>query len=54
LSGAILLFAESAGSLAELGAFAALKTVAPSLIAVLSDYYYEQSSFIRNGPVKYL
>lgn len=52
--GAILLFAESAGSLAELGAFAATPTIAPSLIAVLDDYYYGQSSFIRNGPVKFL
>ena len=52
--GVILLFAESAGSLAELGAFAALRTVAPSLIAVLDDHYYYQSSFIKNGPVLYL
>lgn len=52
--GVILLFAESPGSLAELGAFAALKTIAPSLIAVLDDYYYNKSSFIRHGPVKYL
>lgn len=52
--GLILLFAESAGSLAELGAFAALKTVAPSLLAILDDFYYGQSSFIRNGPVKFL
>lgn len=52
--GLILLFAESAGSLAELGAFSALQTVAPRLLAVLDDYYYNQVSFIRNGPVKYL
>lgn len=52
--GLVLLFAESAGSLAELGAFAALGTIAPSLLAVLDEYYYNQVSFIRNGPVKYL
>ncbi len=52
--GLILLFAESPGSLAELGAFAALTSVAPSLLAVLDDHYYEQISFIRNGPIKYL
>jgi hypothetical protein len=52
--GLIVLFAESAGSLAELGAFAALKTVAPSLLAVIDDYYYDQSSFIRNGPILFL
>lgn len=52
--GLILLFAESAGSLAELGAFAALETVSPRLLAVLDDFYYNEVSFIRNGPVRYL
>lgn len=52
--GLILLFAESAGSLAELGAFAALPNVAPSLLAVLDNFYYDQSSFIKNGPIKHL
>jgi hypothetical protein len=52
--GLILLFAESAGSLAELGSFAVMPTVSPSLLAVLDDYYYNRSSFIRNGPVQYL
>jgi hypothetical protein len=52
--GLILLFVESAGSLAELGAFAALDTVAPSLLAVLDDFYYGQGSFVRDGPVRYL
>lgn len=54
LVGLILLFAESAGSLAELGAFAALKTVSPRVLAVLDDFYYNQVSFIRNGPVLFL
>jgi hypothetical protein len=52
--GLILLFVESAGSLAELGAFAALDAVAPSLLAVLDDHYYDQGSFVRDGPVRYL
>lgn len=52
--GLILLFAESPGSLAELGAFAALPTVAPSLLAVIHEYYYNRSSFIRNGPIRFL
>lgn len=52
--GLILLFAESAGSLAELGAFAAMPTVSPSLLAVVDDHYYQQGSFIKNGPIKYL
>ena len=50
----ILLFAESPGSLAELGAFAALKTVAPRLMAVIDNVYYSQSSFIKNGPIAFL
>jgi hypothetical protein len=54
LVGLILLFAESPGSLAELGAFAALKTVSPRVLAVLDDFYYSQVSFIRNGPVRFL
>ena len=49
-----VLFVESAGSLAELGAFAASRTIAPSLLAILDDFYYAQSSFVRNGPVKHL
>lgn len=52
--GLILLFAESAGSLAELGAFAALEPIAPSLLAVLCSAHYDAQSFIRNGPVAYL
>jgi hypothetical protein len=52
--GLILLFAESPGSLAELGAFSALPTVAPSLLAVLDDFYYGASSFIKHGPVRFL
>ena len=52
--GLILLFAESAGSLAELGAFAALESIAPSLLAVLCSAHYDAQSFIRNGPVAYL
>jgi hypothetical protein len=54
LVGLILLFVESAGSLAELGAFAALEEVAPKLLAVLNDFHYGQSSFVRNGPLKFL
>src|SRR4051794_35968807 len=52
--GLIVLFVESAGSLAELGAFAALPTVAPSLLAVVDEHYYDQNSFVKNGPIKFL
>lgn len=52
--GLIVLFVESAGSFAELGAFSALETIAPNLLAVMLDHYYDQRSFIKNGPIKYL
>lgn len=52
--GLIVLFVESAGSFAELGAFSALETIAPNLLAVILDHYYDQKSFIKNGPIKYL
>ena len=50
----ILLFSESPGSLAELGAFAALPSVAHRLLAVIDDVYYAKESFVRNGPIKFL
>ncbi|MCK1386807.1 retron St85 family effector protein [Bradyrhizobium sp. 21] len=52
--GQILLFVESPGSLAELGAFAALDTVSPRLLVVLDEHYYNQSSFVKQGPLRYL
>jgi hypothetical protein len=50
----ILLFSESPGSLAELGAFAALPMVARRVLAVIEDTYYAAGSFIRNGPIRFL
>ncbi|MBR0846097.1 retron St85 family effector protein [Bradyrhizobium liaoningense] len=52
--GQILLFVESPGSLAELGAFAALDTVSPRLLVVLDEHYYNQQSFVKQGPLQYL
>jgi hypothetical protein len=52
--GQILLFVESPGSLAELGAFAALETISPRLLVVLDEHYYNQSSFVKHGPLRYL
>lgn len=52
--GLILLFVESAGSLAELGAFSALPTIAPNMLAVVNQYHYEQKSFVRRGPLLHL
>lgn len=51
---AILLFVESAGSIAELGAFSAIEPIAERLVVVVDCKYFDQDSFIRRGPVEYL
>jgi hypothetical protein len=49
----IILFVESPGSIAELGAFSALKTVQPKVLAVVNKKF-DRPSFIANGPVRHL
>jgi hypothetical protein len=49
----IILFVESPGSIAELGAFSALATVQPKLLAVLNKKFSEPS-FISDGPARRL
>lgn len=49
----IILFVESPGSIAELGAFSALKTVQPKVLAVVNKTF-EGPSFITDGPVRHL
>ncbi|MBS7790659.1 retron St85 family effector protein [Roseococcus sp. SDR] len=51
---AILLFVESAGSIAELGAFSAIPPIAERLLVVIDYKYFNHDSFIRRGPVEYL
>lgn len=50
----ILLFVESPGSFAELGAFASFAEIAPHVLAIIEDKYYDDISFIRDGPIKHL
>ena len=50
----ILLFCESAGSLAELGSFSAIPPIAERLLVVIDDFFYGQSSFVRNGPIAHI
>ena len=52
ISAMVLLIAESAGSLAELGAFATNDTIRQSLTILLRSDHEEEESFIRYGPVK--
>ena len=50
----ILLFSESAGSLAEMGAFSVVKPIAKRLLVVIEEPYYNAASFIKNGPLTLL
>jgi hypothetical protein len=47
----ILLFCESEGSLAELGAFSMVDEIAQRLMVVIRDKYYQAESFIKLGPL---
>jgi hypothetical protein len=54
LSAVIMLFVESPGSLAELGAFSHDKVLSKKLMAVLEYSYQNGRSFIQDGPVALL
>jgi hypothetical protein len=54
LSAVILLFVESPGSIAELGAFSQTEVLRDKLVAILEHSYQEKESFIRDGPVALL
>ena len=48
----IVLFCESEGSLAELGAFAATNEIAKRLFVIVREKHWEQPSFIKLGPLR--
>lgn len=54
LSSFILLFVESAGSIAELGAFSFVQPLRKKLYAVIEEHYYRERSFIKEGPLTLL
>lgn len=54
ISELIVLFSESYGSAAELGAFAMVEEIAKRLLVIIDDHNYAEKSFIRLGPVKSL
>ena len=54
LSVLTVIFSESAGSIAELGSFAVLKTVQERLLVVMHEDDAYEKSFIWRGPVLYL
>ncbi len=52
LASMTVLFVESAGSIAELGAFAATDALCPKTIAVMNEPIAQHPSFIKDGPVR--
>jgi hypothetical protein len=50
----IILFCESEGSLAELGAFALINEIALRLFVIVREKHWNELSFIKLGPLKYL
>lgn len=52
LTRAVVLFSESPGSHAELGAFCMDTTLSDRLLVVISDEHYKAGSFIAKGPIK--
>lgn len=47
----VLLFCESEGSLAELGAFAMTAEISQRILVVMRDKYYKKDSFVMLGPI---
>lgn len=55
LTSLIILFVESPGSIAELGAFSQIEEISKRLIVFVNTKFYEvDSSFIKYGPLAYL
>ena len=55
LTSLIILFVESPGSIAELGAFSRIEEISKRLIVFVNTQFHEvESSFIKDGPLAYL
>jgi hypothetical protein len=52
LAAATVLFVESPGSIAELGAFAASDQLRPKTVAIINNFYGRAPSFIADGPIR--
>lgn len=52
IASVVLVISESAGSLAELGAFCSNQVISPVLRVIISERNFGQESFIRWGPVE--
>lgn len=54
ISSIVLLIAESAGSLSELGAFVATDHLRQKLYVIMQEQFHDAESFVRFGPIKRL
>lgn len=54
ISRIVLLISESAGSIAELGAFSQISEIRAKLLVFMHSKFYGESSFIKDGPVRFL
>lgn len=54
ISRIVLLVSESPGSIAELGAFSQIAEISEKLLVFLHSDYYAESSFVKDGPIRYL
>lgn len=52
LTSAVLVFLESPGSIAELGAFSQIDSLSRRLIVVVTDNHHPKKSFISLGPIR--
>ncbi|WP_369979035.1 retron St85 family effector protein [Xanthomonas bundabergensis] len=52
LSAVVVLVVESPGAIAELGAFSVSEPFLDRLLIVVSQHHYDESSFIRLGPIQ--
>jgi hypothetical protein len=53
LSGCILLFVESPGAFAELGAFTQMASLRDKLLMIMEQFYEGKPSFIVDGPIQF-
>lgn len=54
ISSLIIIILESAGALAELGLFVKNRALRNKILVFVSQEHYEESSFVRLGPLRYL
>jgi hypothetical protein len=54
VTGAVVIFLEAAGSIAELGAFSQIESLREKLVVVVTDKRHPKKSFISLGPLRQL